>query len=77
MKRLTALSIVTLFFVAALAAPVAAQTAWPMYGGDPGNTRYSALERITPANVGRLKVAWALQLGSLRSQLQAVLDACT
>ena len=32
------------------------------------NTRYSALDKLAPANVGRLKVAWALQLGSLRSQ---------
>ena len=43
-------------------------TGWPVYGGDTGNTRYSALDRITAANVGKLKVAWALQLGSLRSQ---------
>src|SRR5439155_6870901 len=36
--------------------------------GDTGNTRYSPLQTLTPANVGKLKVAWALQLGSLRSQ---------
>src|SRR5204863_7186492 len=41
---------------------------WPVYGGDPGNTRYSTLTHITPANVKNLKVAWVLQLGSLRSQ---------
>jgi len=43
-------------------------TGWPVYGGDAGNTRYSPLDRVTAANVGKLKVAWALQLGSLRSQ---------
>src|SRR5256885_16056836 len=45
-----------------------AQQGWPVYGGDPGNTRYSTLTQITPANVKTLKVAWVLQLGSLRSQ---------
>jgi PQQ-dependent dehydrogenase (methanol/ethanol family) len=52
----------------ALAPPAAAQGGWPVYGGDTGNTRYSALDKVTAANVGKLKVAWALQLGSLRSQ---------
>ncbi|PYN86035.1 MAG: PQQ-dependent dehydrogenase, methanol/ethanol family [Candidatus Rokuibacteriota bacterium] len=56
--------------LAGLASPVAAQTgaAWAAYGGDTANTRYSTLTQITASNVGRLKVAWALQLGSLRSQ---------
>jgi PQQ-dependent dehydrogenase (methanol/ethanol family) len=49
---------------------VAAQTGavWGVYGGDSANTRYSTLSQINIASVGRLKVAWALQLGSLRSQ---------
>jgi alcohol dehydrogenase (cytochrome c) len=50
-----------------LAASVQAQD-WPVYGGDTGNTRFSAASQITSANVGRMKVAWALQLGTLRSQ---------
>jgi PQQ-dependent dehydrogenase (methanol/ethanol family) len=63
------LATITIVLAASLAAPAAAQTTgWPVYGGDTGNTRYSPLDRITPANVGKLKVAWALQLGSLRSQ---------
>jgi alcohol dehydrogenase (cytochrome c) len=41
---------------------------WGIYGGDYANTRYSTLSQINTGNVGRLKVAWALQLGSLRSQ---------
>lgn len=41
---------------------------WGMYGGDAANTRYSTLSLINTSNVNRLKVAWALQLGSLRSQ---------
>ncbi len=41
---------------------------WPVYGGDTGNTRYSASKQINTGNVGKLGVEWALQLGSLRSQ---------
>ncbi|HEX3175668.1 MAG TPA: PQQ-dependent dehydrogenase, methanol/ethanol family [Methylomirabilota bacterium] len=55
--------------LAVLPATVGAQgSGWPVYGGDPGNTRFSALSQVTTGNVSRLKVAWALQLGSLRSQ---------
>jgi PQQ-dependent dehydrogenase (methanol/ethanol family) len=62
--------IATLVLVLALVTAAAAQTgaAWTMYGGDAGNTRYSTLTQINGGNVERLKVAWALQLGSLRSQ---------
>ena len=54
----------------ALAGGALAQTGagWPVYGGDSGNTRYSTLAKISTGNVKNLKVAWALQLGSLRSQ---------
>jgi len=51
----------------ALAAPALAQN-WPVYGGDTGNTRYSNATQVTAGNVKNLKVAWALQLGTLRSQ---------
>jgi PQQ-dependent dehydrogenase (methanol/ethanol family) len=51
-----------------LAAPAAAQTGWDVYGGTSANTRYSALSQVTSGNVKSLKVAWALQLGSIRSQ---------
>jgi alcohol dehydrogenase (cytochrome c) len=50
-----------------LAASAHAQN-WPVYGGDSGNTRYSASKKVNTANVGKLGVEWALQLGSLRSQ---------
>jgi quinoprotein glucose dehydrogenase len=36
---------------------------WPAYGGDPGHTRFSALDQITPGNVGRLVVAWRYRTG--------------
>ncbi len=41
---------------------------WPVYGGDTGNTRHSAATQINTKTVGKLSVAFALQLGSLRSQ---------
>jgi len=41
---------------------------WAIYGGDPANTRYSALEQINTGNVKNLKAAWALQLGVLKAQ---------
>ena len=50
-----------------LAATAQAQN-WPVYGGDSGNTRFSAAKQINTANVGKLNVEWALQLGTLRSQ---------
>jgi len=34
---------------------------WPAYNGSPRNDHYSTLSQITPANVGRLRVAWTYQ----------------
>jgi quinoprotein glucose dehydrogenase len=42
---------------------LAAQTDWPRYGGDPGNTRYSPLTQINRGNVSRLRVAWSFDTG--------------
>ena len=41
---------------------------WPVYGGDSGNTRFSASTQINSGNVSKLKMQWALQLGTNRSQ---------
>jgi PQQ-dependent dehydrogenase (methanol/ethanol family) len=62
-------SIVTLALVA-LTSPAGAQAGkeWPTYGGDHANTRYSSLDQITTANVGKLRVAWLRSLGSVESQ---------
>ena len=49
-------------------ASTAGAQSWPTYGGDAGNTRYSASKQINTTNVKNLKVNWVLQLGSLRSQ---------
>jgi quinoprotein glucose dehydrogenase len=35
---------------------------WPSYGYDAGSTRFSPLRQITPANVSRLKLAWAYDM---------------
>jgi quinoprotein glucose dehydrogenase len=34
---------------------------WPTYGGDLGNTRYSALDQIDAANFNHLQIAWRLK----------------
>jgi PQQ-dependent dehydrogenase (methanol/ethanol family) len=51
----------------AVAAEFAPDGAWTYYGGTQFNTRYSPLKQINDENVGKLKVAYTLQLGSLRS----------
>jgi quinoprotein glucose dehydrogenase len=38
------------------------RTDWPVYGGDVHGDRYSPLTQITPGNVGKLKLAWHLDL---------------
>ena len=38
---------------------------WRVTGGDPGNSRYSALSQIDTANVSRLRVAWIYHTGDL------------
>ena len=70
MRRLHTVSIMTPVLILVLATVAAAQAGpgWPVYGGDQGNTRYSTLSQVNAGNVQRLKVAWVLQLGSLRSQ---------
>jgi alcohol dehydrogenase (cytochrome c) len=40
---------------------------WPMYGRTYDNQRFSQLKQINDQNVGGLKLAWAFQLGALRS----------
>src|SRR5712664_1205381 len=68
MNRPALSSVIAFAVVLVLAITAQAQSGWPVYGGDPGNTRYSTLTQINPANVKNLKVAWVLRLGSLRSQ---------
>ncbi|HEY7038308.1 MAG TPA: PQQ-dependent dehydrogenase, methanol/ethanol family [Methylomirabilota bacterium] len=68
MKRITSLlSLLSLLGLVSIAAADSG-AAWGVYGGDTANTRYSTLSRINTSNVQQLRVAWALQLGSVRSQ---------
>jgi quinoprotein glucose dehydrogenase len=46
----------------ALPASALALEEWPTYGHDYGDTRYSPLSQITPANVASLKVAWTYHM---------------
>jgi quinoprotein glucose dehydrogenase len=36
---------------------------WRFYGGDPGGTRFSPADQITPQNAGRLERAWTYRIG--------------
>jgi quinoprotein glucose dehydrogenase len=52
-----------LALLSAAPAPLAAQQGvrdgqWPGYGGDPGGTKYSALDQIDAGSFSRLEVAW-------------------
>ena len=40
-----------------------ATTNWPMIGGTPGNSHYSALKQINRSNVAKLQVAWKFDTG--------------
>src|SRR5690349_14978275 len=42
--------------------------AWEYWGGDPGGTRFSKLDQISPANVARLIRAWEFRTGDLASR---------
>ncbi|MEI9887203.1 MAG: pyrroloquinoline quinone-dependent dehydrogenase [Rhizomicrobium sp.] len=53
--------------VVPIAPVLASDLGWPAYGGDPGGQRFSPARQITPANVGRLKVAWSFSTGDLAS----------
>ena len=48
--------------VARQSGPVAGSSEWPTYGHDAGGMRFSPLTEMTPANVGRLTVAWTYHM---------------
>ncbi len=49
--------------VTALPAAQAQTKSWPTFNGDLAAQKYSPLTQITPANVGKLKVAWRARTG--------------
>ena len=48
-------------------------SAWQHWGGDPGGTRFSALDQITPANVTNLVRAWDYHTGDLANRPPAAM----
>lgn len=50
------------------AGPAAAADEWTAYGGTGFGQRYSALDQITPQNVGQLEEAWHFRTGDVRGQ---------
>ena len=54
-----------LVLVAGCASPKTDSVDWRVIGGDPGNTRYSALNQIDTTNVAQLRVAWVYHTGDL------------
>src|SRR5260370_41784457 len=42
-----------------------AQSDWPVYGHDPGGTKFSPLTQITRENVSGLKIVWTYRTGDL------------
>jgi quinoprotein glucose dehydrogenase len=50
---------------AAFISVTASADEWPVYGRDLGGTRYSPLTQLSPANVGRLQVAWTFNTGDM------------
>ena len=49
------------FLLASVA--ICADKDWPVYGGDPGGSKYSSLSQINRANVATLKSAWTFSTG--------------
>ncbi|UCG72689.1 MAG: hypothetical protein JSV45_15845, partial [Chromatiales bacterium] len=56
---------------AALLLTIFASTAgaqgWPAYGGDPGGSRYSALDQVHRGNVTDLELAWTYRTGAVKA----------
>lgn len=44
-------------------AQAATPTEWPVYGGDPGGSRYSTLTQVNRSNVSQLTPAWTFHTG--------------
>ncbi|MBV8842932.1 MAG: PQQ-binding-like beta-propeller repeat protein [Bryobacterales bacterium] len=65
--------------LALVIAPVHAQQGakngeWPTYGGDLGNSRYSALDQINASNFNKLEVAWRFKTDSLGPRVENNLE---
>ncbi|MGI9330351.1 MAG: PQQ-binding-like beta-propeller repeat protein, partial [Gammaproteobacteria bacterium] len=50
-----------------LSLAVAQAQGWPAYGGDPGGSRFSALDQINRTNVNDLELAWTYRTGAVKA----------
>ena len=68
-----------ILLAAGFAASLPAQAAfeWTAYGGDGRGQRHAPLAQITPANVGRLELAWTFRTGELGEGFARAKDALT
>jgi quinoprotein glucose dehydrogenase len=69
-----------IFALCFLALPLFGQTGakkgeWHSYGGDLGNTRYSALDQINASNFNQLRVAWRFKTDNLGPTIEYQLQA--
>src|ERR1700675_3339488 len=69
----------TLIVLLVAISPLLAQTGakngeWPTYGGDLGNSRYSALDQISAANFDKLEIAWRFKTDNLGPRPEANLE---
>lgn len=55
---------------AALAQPIPQRGDWPVYGRDPGGSRYSPLDQINTKNVAQLRRAWTFHTGERGRSLE-------
>ncbi|WP_315835358.1 pyrroloquinoline quinone-dependent dehydrogenase [Bradyrhizobium prioriisuperbiae] len=64
---------IALALVALALIPLAPATAWQHWGGDGGGTRFSPLDKITPANVDGMVRAWEFRTGDLQNKSPALM----
>src|SRR5262245_20773986 len=57
-RRLCVVAVALLGVIGSVDGQQPATGEWPYWGADAGQTKYSALDDITPANVQRLELAW-------------------
>lgn len=67
-------------FLSLLAAPLSAQYGakngeWRTYGGDLGNTRYTALDQINASNFNKLQIAWRFNTANFGPRPEFNLEA--
>src|SRR5215813_10297886 len=61
--RILCLALLISSYSSVLSQPIPHQGDWPVYGRDPGGTRYSTLDQINVNNVSMLRRAWTYHTG--------------